>query len=57
MMVGVLSIFKKIAGEFFPKKGEVIMKEQFTIVAYLYVCKPKKYYNLRYKSNKFQYIP
>ena len=33
------------------------MREQFTIVAYLYVRKPKKYYNLRYKNKKFQDIP
>ena len=27
------------------------------IVAYLCVCKSKELYNLRYESNKFQYIP
>ena len=27
------------------------------IVAYLCVCKSKELYDLRYKSNKFQYIP
>ena len=26
-------------------------------VAYLFVCKSKEVYNLRYKSNKFQQIP
>ena len=55
MGVGVLSIFKKIGGGgifFFPKR-----REQYMIVAYLYVCKSKDVYNLRYKSNKFQYTP
>ena len=27
------------------------------IVAYLYVCKSKELYDLRYNSKKFQYIP
>ena len=27
------------------------------IVAYLPVCKSKELYDLRYKSNKFQYTP
>ena len=33
------------------------MREYLLIVAYLYACKLKKHYNLRYKSNKFQDIP
>ena len=27
------------------------------IVAYLYLCKSKELYDLRYKINKFQYTP
>ena len=38
-----------IGGKFSPKKERVIY------VAYLCVCKSKELYDLRYKSNKFQY--
>ena len=41
-----------IGVKFSPKK-----REQFMIAAYLCVCKSKELYDLRYKSNKFQYIP
>ena len=38
--------------KFPPQKGEISL-----IVAYVCVCKSKKLYDLRYKSNKFRYIP
>ena len=42
-----------IGGEFSPQKR----KEQFMIVAYLCVSKFKELYDLRYESNKLQYMP
>ena len=40
-----------IGGKFSRKKERVIYD------AYLFVCKSKELYDLRYNSNKFQYIP
>ena len=42
-----------IGVKFSPKKGE----SNLMIVAYLCACKSKDLYDLRYKSNNFQYAP